>query len=455
MRPTGVPVSVGSEALLNGSAKTGASARTWYRASVGEVAVRPALRDSVRADVAIVGGGFTGVATALELAERGIDVVLLEAGRIGDGATGRNGGQVTGSLSGLGAMRRQLRGRPGADAFLRHLRWDAQDLIRERVCRYGIDCELTSGHLHTAWSPRHRDGLRRDVDDARAAGIDDVRWLERDEVHARLATPLYHGGVLNRHNLHLNSLKLCLGEAAAAESLGARLHEYSEAVRIEPGEGRREPAVVTPGGRVRAARVLLAGNAYHRLHARRFRGLLLPAVLGNLVTEPLGEATLDAIDPERLAVYDSRTVLDYYRPTGDGRLMFGGGTNYSGADLPDVAATLRPSLERTFPRLRGVRIDYAWTGRAGIVPNRIPLVGELPGGTLYAQGYSGHGIATSHLVARALAAHIDGESMSFQMLASFVHRRLIVGSWGLAAGMALAAGSDHARSLIDKAFPAR
>ena len=437
---------------MKGVSTAGAQSPTWYRASVGDVPLRPPLHDSVRADVAIVGGGFTGVATALELAERGIGVVLVEAGRIGDGATGRNGGQVTGSLSGIGAMRRQLRGRSGADAFLRHLRWDAQTLVRQRVRRYRIDCELTSGHLQTAWSSRHRDALRRDVDDARAAGIDDVRWLERDEVHALLETPLYHGGVLNRHNLHLNSLKLCLGEAAAAESLGARLHERSEAIRIEPGSGRRGPAVVTPGGRVRATRVLLAGNAYHRLHARRFRGLLLPAVLGNLVTEPLGDATLDAIDPERLAVYDSRTVLDYYRPTGDGRLMFGGGTNYSGADLPDVSAALRPSLEATFPRLRGVRIDHAWTGRAGIVPNRIPLVGELPGGTLYAQGYSGHGIATSHLVARALAAHLDGDSQACETLASFRHRAMPGGGWGLAAAMRLAVGSDHAKSLFDRVF---
>lgn len=436
---------------------TGASAPTWYRASVGEVALRPALAGTVRTDVGIVGGGFTGVATALELAERGIGVVLLEAGRIGDGATGRNGGQVTGSLSGLGAMRRQLERRTGpelAAAFLRRLRWDAQTLIRERVRRHAIECELMPGHLHVAWSPRHRDALRADVDGARDAGIEDVAWLGRREVHELLETPLYHGGVLNRHNLHLNSLKLCLGEARAAEGLGARLHELSEVLRIEPGGDGRGPALVTAGGRVEATRVLLAGNAYHALYRERFRGRLLPAVLGNLVTEPLGDATLDAIDPERLAVYDSRTVLDYYRPTGDGRLMFGGGTNYSGRDLPDVAAALRPALERTFPRLAGVRIDYAWTGRAGIVPNRVPLVGELPGGVLYAQGYSGHGIATSHLAARAIAAAVDGSPADLDVLRSFRHRRLPGGNLALAAGMHLAVGSDHARSLIDKLFPA-
>ena len=433
----------------------GARATVWYRASVGDVPARPALEDDARADVAIVGGGFTGVATALELAERGVDVVLLEADRIGDGATGRNGGQVTGSLSGLGAMRRQL-GRTidagAADDFVRRLRWDGQALIRERVARYGIECELVAGHLHAAWSPRHRDALRHDVDDARATGVEDVAWLGRDAVHALLETPLYHGGALNRHNLHLNSLKLCLGEARAAEGLGARLFEGSEVLRVEPGPS---PALVTARGRVRASRVLLAGNAYHRLYRRRFRGLLLPAVLGNLVTEPLGNDVLDAIDPERLAVYDSRTVLDYYRPTGDGRLMFGGGTNYSGRDLPDVARALRPALEATFPRLRGIGIEYAWTGRAGIVPNRVPLVGELPGGIVYAQGYSGHGIATSHLVARAVAARLTGgDGRDFGTWRSFRHRRLAGGSAALAGLMALAVGSDRARSLSDKLLSA-
>ena len=407
---------------------------------------RPRLEGAVRADVAIVGGGFTGIATALELAERGVDVVLVEAARIGDGATGRNGGQVTGSLSGLGAMRRQLG--PDGEGFVRGLRWDAQTLIRERVARYGIECELVSGHLEAAWSPRHREGLRRDVDDARAAGVEEVAWLERAEVHDLLETPLYHGGVLNRHNLHLNSLKLCLGQARAAEGLGARLFERSEALAIEGG------AVVTADGRVEAERVVLAGNAYHRLFRRRFRNLLLPAVLGNLVTEPLGDETLDAIDPERLAVYDSRTVLDYYRPTGDGRLMFGGGTNYSGRDLPDVARALRPALEATFPRLRGVGIGYAWTGRAGIVPNRVPLVGELPGGVLYAQGYSGHGIATSHLVARAIGELVgEGDGAAFGVLRGFRHRRLPGGGAVLSALMQLAVGSDRAKSLIDRLFP--
>ena len=350
-----------------------------HAATLGKVARYPALAESLRVDVAVIGGGLTGVATALGLAERGVSVALLEAKRIGWGATGRNGGQVTGSLSGDVAMQRQLCRQVGeaeASAFVRWLRWRGHAIIRERVARHGIECELRSGHLHTAWSPAHVSALQSSLADARLAGLDEeeARWLSREEVHERLETPLYHGGVLNRRNLHLNPLKLCAGEARAAAGLGARLFENTAVTRIDSGS---EPSVFTEAGSVRADAIVLAGNAYHRLERRRLAGLLLPAVLGNLVTEPLDADTLEAINPERLAVYDSRVVLDYYRPTADGRLLFGGGTNYSGREVGDVAGALRPALERVFPRLAGVGIARAWTGTAGIVVNRIPILRRL------------------------------------------------------------------------------
>jgi len=264
----------------------GAAAATWYRSTLTDAPVYPELTHELDVDVAIVGGGHTGVATALELSERGTSVALLESGRI------------------------------------------------------------------------------------------------------KLETPLYHGGALNHHNVHLNSLGLCVGEAAAAAELSAQIFESSEVLRIDEAQTGHPAVVHTRAGCVRADTVILAGNAYHRLRQPDFRGRMFPAVLGNLTTAPLERDTLDAINPDRLAVYDSRMVLDYYRITEDNRLLFGGGTNYSGRDLANVAAKLRPRLERTFPRLKGVAIEFAWTGLAGIVPNRIPLVGRLKGGLIYAQGYS-------------------------------------------------------------------
>ena len=429
-----------------------------HAATLGEVARYPKLAGSLRVDVAVVGGGLTGVATALGLAERGVSVALLEARRIGWGATGRNGGQVTASLSGDVAMQRQLRrqiGEAEASAFVRWLRWRGHAIIRERVARHDIECELRSGHLHTAWSEGHVAALKRTLDDARLAGLaeDEACWLSREEVHERLETPLYHGGVLNRRNLHLHPLKLCSGEARAAASLGTQVFEGSEVTRIESGV---EPRVFTPAGSVRADAIVLAGNAYHRLERRRLAGLLLPAVLGNLVTEPLGAETLAAINPDRLAVYDSRVVLDYYRPTADGRLLFGGGTNYSGREVGNVAAALRPALERVFPRLRGVGIERAWTGTAGIVVNRIPIVRRLGKGVFVAQGYSGHGIATSHVASEVLVEALSGDTHRLETFERLRHWRLpVVGNLAMAAGMtwyrALERGSDHAKALFSRA----
>ncbi len=432
----------------------GASAATWYRSTATDAPTYSELTGTLDVDVAIVGGGHTGVATALELCERGSSVALLERGRIGDGATGRNGGQVTGSLSGLAAMRKQLTknlGQGAADELIQALRWEAQTLIRERVRRYGIQCGLRTGHLHTAWRPDDIDDLKRDLDSAFKAGLEDkVQWLDREQVHERLETPLYHGGVLNHHNLHLNSLALCIGEAQAAAQLGAVLHEHSEVLSIDDAKSSARAQVRTRAGAVRAETVILAGNAYHQLRRSHFRGRMFPAVLGNLATVPLDDDTLNAINPERLAVYDSRLVLDYYRITEDNRLLFGGGTNYSGRDLHDVATKLLPRLERTFPRLKRVPIEFAWTGLAGIVPNRIPLVGRLKGGLIYAQGYSGHGIATSHLVARAIADALHDEPHTFDMLTALHHPRLPGGQATLTTAMLLAVGSDHAKSLIQK-----
>ena len=412
-----------------------------HAAALGEAVRYPALEGEHRVDVAIVGGGLTGAATALGLAERGVSVALVEARRIGWGASGRNGGQLTGSLSGDAAMLRQLARRIGRDEavrFVRHLRWRGHEIVRERVRRHAIECELHPGHLHAAWSPSHVGGLQAALADARAAGLEEheARWLTREEVHERLETPLYHGGVLNLRNLHLNPLKLCAGEARAAAGLGALVFEGSEALDIESG-GRdaATPRVVTANGSLRADAVVLAGNAYHRLERRSLAGLVLPAILGNLVTERLDAATLEALNPGRLAVYDSRVVLDYYRPTADGRLLFGGGTNYSGRDIADVAGTLRPALEATFPRLRGVGIERAWSGTAAIVVNRIPIVRRLGGGVFVAQGYSGHGIATSHVASEVLVEALTGDDGRLRTFERFRHWRLPMGNLAMAIGM--------------------
>jgi len=411
----------------------------YYTATLNDHSVYAALDGDIDVDIAIVGGGFTGIATAVELAERGFSVAVCEANRIGWGATGRNGGQVTGSLSGDKAMLAQLRATHGADAehFVWHLRWEGHNIIRERIARYAIECDLKMGHLQTAWNEQDIPEYQELLQLAHSYGMeDDVSWLTQAEVHDILDTPLYHGGLLNMRNMHLHSLNLCLGEARAADSLGVRIFEQTA---VQDIKGGRNPALKTASGTIKAKKIVLAGNAYHRLARKQLGGLLFPAILGNMATEPLGAELAAKINSRDLAVYDSRMVLDYYRLTADNRLMFGGGTNYSGRDINDVAKILMPSLAATFPALKDTRIDYAWTGTAGIVINRIPLVGKFQNNVYYAQGYSGHGIATSHIMAEVLAEALTGTLEKFDVFSGFSHKRVpgtqVFGNAMLALGM--------------------
>jgi len=252
----------------------------------------------------------------------------------------------------------------------------------------------------------------------------DVELLDARTVRDYIGTTLYHGALFNRRNLHLHSLNLCLGEARAASELGALLFEGTEVLDIQHGT---TPVIQTAQGRVTADTVILTGNAYHRLERKKLGGLLFPAVLANLTTARLSDDLASAINPRDLAVYDTRFVLDYYRLTADNRLMFGGGANYSGRDLTDVARLLRPAIEKTFPQLRNVAIDYEWTGQAGITINRIPQIGRLSSNVYYAQGYSGHGIATSHILAEVLAETIAGSLEEFDRLSNLKPVRLPLG----------------------------
>lgn len=426
----------------------------YYTASRNDDSLYPELSGDQNADVAVVGAGSTGINCAVELAERGLNVVVVEAHRIGWGASGRNGGQVTGSLSGDAAIYQQLKGLIGIDAasIMHTLRWHGHDIIVKRIERYGIECDLRYGHLHTAYHKSDIAQLQSAMHDAQAAGLgDDVRWLDKQQVQEKLATSLYHGGVLNTRNMHLHALNLCLGEAAGAVSQGARFFEQSPVLGIEYGDtAGKKPRIRTAKGNITADTVILAGNAYHRLAQTDLKGLVFPAILGNLVSAPLDESLARKINPDNLAVYDSRMVLDYYRLTADRRLMFGGGTNYSGRDIPDVAKTLRPALEKTFPDLHGIDIDYAWTGTAGIVVNRIPALGRIRDNVYYAQGYSGHGIASSHIMAEIMADAITGTMERFDMFSQLKHIRLPVGPRAGSAIMALGMAYYQLRDRLGK-----
>jgi len=406
----------------------------YYTATVNQESDYPELEGDIRVDVAIVGGGFTGINTALELAEKGLKVAVIEAEKVAYGATGRNGGQVTGSLSGDEAMRKQMRKKLGTevDEFIWGLRFRGHDIIKNRIEKYGIDCDLKFGHLHAAYKPSHMGELTDNYNEAVKHGMgDQVELLNREQMPDYLETDIYHGALYNKKNMHLHSLNLCLGEARAAESLGAVIFENSPVINIDHGNAKAgiPPKVMTAKGSVTANTVMLAGNAYHRLERLKMSGKIFPAAGGIVTTEPLGEDVARMINPKDLAVYDCRFVLDYYRMTADNRLLFGGGANYSGRESRDIEAEMRPALEKTFPRLKGVKIDFQWSGMMGIVINRIPQLGKLSENVFYAQGYSGHGIATTHIVSEIMAKAITGHLEEFDTFAQCKHIRLPGSEW--------------------------
>ncbi|MGB7644253.1 MAG: FAD-binding oxidoreductase [Pseudomonas fluorescens] len=399
---------------------------SYYTASLNDTTQYPTLQGQVSVDVVIIGGGFTGVASAVELAERGLKVAIVDTHRIGWGASGRNGGQVTGSLSGDEAMRAQMRKRLGdeVDDFIWHLRWRGHEIIEQRVNRYAIACDLKHGHLHAAMKPSHLTELRAFHAEAQRRGMGEhVSLLDQTAVRQHLDSTLYLGALKNTRNLHLHPLNLCLGEARAAHSLGALIFENSEVLQIVHGE---RPAVLTAHGRIDARQVLLAGDVYHRLEPRQLKGKIFPAMGGIVTTAPLVELA-QQINPQDLAVYDCRFVLDYYRLTGDGRLLFGGGAHYSGRDSRDIAAELRPCIERTFPALKGVAIEFQWSCAMGIVMNRIPQLGKLSDNVWYCQGYSGHGIATSHIMGEIMAEALTGTLSAFDTFAGCKHIKVPLG----------------------------
>jgi len=402
---------------------------SYYTATVNQDSDYPELEGDHRVDVAIVGGGFTGINTALELAERGLKVAVIEAEKVAWGATGRNGGQVTGSLSGDEAMGKQMAKKlgKGVDDFIWNLRWRGHEIIKSRVEKYKIDCDLKFGHLHAAYKPSHMKELHKSYDEAVKRGMgDEVEMISREQMPDYLESPVYHGALYNKKNMHLHSLNLCLGEARAAESLGTIIFENSPVIDIKHGA---TPKVITAKGSVTANTVMLAGNAYHRLERMKMSGKIFPAAGGIVTTEILGDEVAEILNPKDLAVYDCRFVLDYYRMTADKRLLFGGGANYSGRPSRDIEAEMRPALEKTFPRLKDVKIDFKWSGMMGIVINRIPQLGKLSDNVFYAQGYSGHGIATTHIVSEIMAKAITGHLEDFDTFADCSHIRIPGSEW--------------------------
>jgi gamma-glutamylputrescine oxidase len=399
---------------------------SWYEASVRRPAPEPALAGDIDADVCVVGGGLSGCSTALHLAERGYRVVLLEAERIGFGASGRSGGQlIPGYASGQQKIEAQL---GAADA--RRL-WDFSvegvELARDRVQRHGIDCDLAWGHLHVGIKPRQRDELKEWHHElAEEYGYRSLTFLERDAVAEYIASKRYIAGVLDSRSGHLHPLKYTLGIASAARAAGTRLFENSPATAIEHGA---VVTVRTAAGSVRAKQVALCCNIWQGDVVPKIGRKIMSIATYIVATPPLGVERAQALLRDNVAVADINWIIDYYRLSTDQRLLFGGRVSYSGLDPIGTARATRKRMVNVFPQLADVAIDYAWGGYIDITMNRAPDFGRIAPNVYYLQGFSGHGMALAGIAGRIAAEAIAGQAERFDVFARLRHHEFPGGMW--------------------------
>lgn len=395
---------------------------SYYAATRTDESTYPMLEGEHETDVCIIGGGFTGVACGLTLAERGLRVAVLEQNRIGWGASGRNGGQLIGGIGGGGILAKHL----GWDKIW-SLHYRGNEIIRERVEKYEIDCDLKTGYIEVALKQSHLDDIQEDFEEHQARGLGaHLRVVERDELRELVGTDAYLGGLINNLNGHLHPLNLCAGEARAASSLGAAVFEQSRVESIVRGQRAK---VETAHGSVIADKVLIAGNAYHALEQSRLSGLVFPAGSFIIASEPLSDKLAHKINAQDLAVCDMNHVVDYYRLSADKRMLFGGRCNYSGKLPKSIQAAMLPRMLKVYPELEGIRIDYEWGGNIGIVVRRVPLLGRLADNIFYSMGYSGHGVAPTHIAAEVIADAMEGNAEVLEAYEKIRHWRIPGGRW--------------------------
>lgn len=400
--------------LLYSNDKRGQYPDSWYAATTKPLDRFAPLKGATKADVCIIGGGYTGLSAALHLAKAGRDVVLLEAQRVGFGASGRNGGQLG---NGQRADQDELEALLGDDQArkLWDLSQDAVALVKDLIATHEIDCYLKPGVAHTASTQREVDDLHRYAAHLHSKyGYDQIEVLDHAALQSVCPSPDYKGGTLDMGAAHLHPLRYALGLAAAARDAGVRIHEGSAVHHIDEGTPAK---VATDGGHVMADHVILACNGYLGGLSRKVAARVMPINNFIAATAPLGDGVKDVL-PRDVAVADSRFVVNYFRLSHDGRLLFGGGESYGYRFPQDIGAKVRKPMSQIFPHLKDVPIDYAWGGTLAITMKRMPYLARLGSNMLSASGYSGHGVGTATHAGKLMAQAIMGDGDGFDTLAA-------------------------------------
>ncbi len=399
--------------LLFSNDRQGEHPPSWYAATATTHETTPELRGDTRADICIIGGGYTGLSAALHLAEKGMDVVLLEAHRIGFGASGRNGGQVgTGQRLGQDVLERT------AGTKDARMLWDiaeeAKALVRDIAAVHAPEARYKPGIAHAVWSQSelaHEATAAERL--ARDYGYDQIRMLKPDETAHQTGSTGFAGASLDMGAGHIHPLNLAIGLAKAAVSAGARIHENSVVEHIEPGP---KPTARTAKGRVVADHVVLAANGYLGSLDRNIAARVMPINNFIIATEPLRERWKEIL-PTDIAVADSKFVVNYWRRSSDDRLLFGGAESYGYRFPSDIAAMVRKPMLSIYPQLADIGIDYAWGGTLAITTTRMPHFARPRPGLWSASGYSGHGLAIATMAGKIIAEAISGEAGRFELMA--------------------------------------
>ena len=389
-------------------------ANSYYAASANDKALRPQLTDEHRCDVCVVGAGFTGISTALSLAEKGKRVIVVEGSRIGFGASGRNGGQIVNSFNrDIDYIFKNYGDDIGQK--MAKMAFAGSELIRHRIEKYNIDCDLKHGNVFAACNKKQFEELKAKKALWESHGHNELELLTASSIQDHIGTDRYAGGLLDRKGGHIQPLNLVLGQARAFEELGGQIFEDSEVVRLEKGVPGK---VVTKQGTVIADKIVVAGNAYVFGLLPEVEKKAMPCGTQVIATEPLPEDLQKQLLPTDRCVEDCNYLLDYYRLSGDGRLIYGGGTTYGARDPGKIESIIVPKMLKTYPMLKDVKIDFAWTGNFLLTMMRMPQVGKIGENLYYAQGYSGHGVTNSHLMGEILSDAIDGDTERFDVFAS-------------------------------------
>ena len=412
------------------------SRHSYYAATATRESTHSPLQGRAESDVAIVGGGLAGLSAAIELADRGFSVTLLEARELGWGASGRNGGQA---IHGLACDQSEIESQLGLEEAKRvwAMTLEALSLIRRRIQRFGIDCDWRDGYLGLAVNARKGRELREWADRMRSVYGFDTTWIEPSEMLRWIDSPRYHSGLHDPQSGHLHPLKYSLALARAAAGLGVRLHEHSPVTKLVQCA---TCTLHTAQGELRARQVLLAGNVYLQGVAPAIEPRIMPVGTYIVCSQPLGAERAASLIPSGSAVCDSNFVLDYFRPTADHRLLYGGRVSYSTVTPPNLAQGMRRRMLRSFPQLEDVQVEYAWGGFVDISMNRAPDFGRLsapgagdgvgaPGNVYYLQGFSGHGLALTGLAGQLVAEAMAGDASRFDTFARLRHRRFPGGRW--------------------------